>query len=475
MEPDRRIRRIAIVGGGMAGWTAAAILGRKLGGQCSIHVIETPEPASAGQAEADTAAGPRAAAIPRRRPERLHRQDPVDLQPGHALPRLDAPRAILLASVRRVRRHDRAPAVLPLLAQGPARSASSRKIEYFSQEVAMASANRFIFPTNSLGRRAAPALRAARRRRRSRRGICASFAERAGTIRLERKVVSATRDEDGIIDELQFDDGGKLRADLFIDCSGARGQLIGEILGSAYDELAAVAALRPHGAPRRRGSRTRAPPYVRIAARAAGWQWRIPLQQNLSVGPGLLERTPGRRGRAARAARRHWQPISSPSRAAQQFAAGRRRKFWDKNVVAFGAAAGCLRAARGRRPASARPTHCSICSITFRTSSLTPPTLRATTPPSATSSSVSVTSPSCTTASPRRDDSPFWQECASLALPDSLAQRIDDVSRHRAHRPAAPGVVHRSRLVLDLRRHGMSCRATTIRSSTPSTSNRSNA
>ena len=52
MEPDRRIRRIAIVGGGVVGWTAAVMLGRKLGGQCSIHVIDTPEPAFLGRAEA---------------------------------------------------------------------------------------------------------------------------------------------------------------------------------------------------------------------------------------------------------------------------------------------------------------------------------------------------------------------------------------------------------------------------------------
>ena len=85
----------------------------------------------------------------------------------------------------------------------------------------MAMANRFIFPTNSLG--VAPHLRyalhvdaalAARYLR--------TIAERAGVIRLERKVVSATRREDGFLDELQFEDGGKLRADLFIDCSGSR-------------------------------------------------------------------------------------------------------------------------------------------------------------------------------------------------------------------------------------------------------------
>jgi tryptophan halogenase len=52
MELDRRIRRIAIVGGGIAGWTAAVTLSRKLGGHCSIHVIEAPEPLITGWAEA---------------------------------------------------------------------------------------------------------------------------------------------------------------------------------------------------------------------------------------------------------------------------------------------------------------------------------------------------------------------------------------------------------------------------------------
>ena len=36
-----------------------------------------------------------------------------------------------------------------------------------------------------------------------------------------------------------------------------------------------------------------------------------------------------------------------------------------------------------------------------------------------------MTSSSCTTALSRRDDSPFWQERQKLALPDTLAQRIE--------------------------------------------------
>ena len=95
------------------------------------------------------------------------------------------------------------------------------------------------------------------------------IAERAGVIRLERKVVSATRREDGFLDELQFEDGGSLRADLFLDCSGSRAQLIGEILETPFEDwkqwlpcdrmVTAPAALEDAR-----------PPYVRVTARAVG-------------------------------------------------------------------------------------------------------------------------------------------------------------------------------------------------------------
>ena len=43
METDRRIKRIAVVGGGTAGWIAASALARKLGPTCSIHLVESPD------------------------------------------------------------------------------------------------------------------------------------------------------------------------------------------------------------------------------------------------------------------------------------------------------------------------------------------------------------------------------------------------------------------------------------------------
>ena len=46
---DRRIKRIAIVGGGTVGWMAASILARAMpDNRCSISVIESPDIATVG-------------------------------------------------------------------------------------------------------------------------------------------------------------------------------------------------------------------------------------------------------------------------------------------------------------------------------------------------------------------------------------------------------------------------------------------
>ncbi len=157
MEPDRRIRRIAIVGGGVAGWTAAVMLGRKLGGQCSIHVVEAPEPVIPGHAEAT-----QPAILELLRFLGIDQNDFIDKTQstyslGTRLIDWAAPGQNFWHPFGALRRADRAPAVLSLLAQGARRSGSSRRSSCSARKCRLAMANRFIFPTNSLG--VAPHLR----------------------------------------------------------------------------------------------------------------------------------------------------------------------------------------------------------------------------------------------------------------------------------------------------------------------------
>lgn len=417
MEADRRIRRIAIVGGGITGWTAAATLARKLGGSCSIHLIDSGDAATAGLAEAT-----HPAVLELLRQLGIDQNDFVDkTQSTYCLG---------------TRLQDWTPgqtswhpfgAFGALIERRPfyhywhkARAQGLKpRVELFSLETAMALANRFIFPTNTLG--VAQHMRYALHvdnalAARYLRGV----AERAGVIRLERKLVHASRGEGGLLEELKFEDGGTLRADLFIDASGARAQLIGEILGTPYEDwsrwlpcdrmLAAPAALED--------VRT---PAMRIGARASGWQWRMPLQAVAGIGQvwsSAHQDEESARQEFATAGAALAEPRLTT------FVNGRRRVFWDQNVIALGAAGGCLEPLAAADlllltsalfnlldhfpdkqfdPANSASYNAAIVHDIERTRDFT-------------------ILHYCTS---RRDDSPFWRENAQRELPDSVRHRLD--------------------------------------------------
>ncbi|HEX5960502.1 MAG TPA: tryptophan halogenase family protein [Rhodanobacteraceae bacterium] len=167
------------------------------------------------------------------------------------------------------------------------------------------------------------------------------YAEQRGVRRTEGKVVDVRqRGEDGFIEAVVLESGERIEGDLFLDCSGFRGLLIEQTLHAGYEDWshwlpcnrAVAVACEITGPPT---------PFVRCTARTAGWTWRIPLQHR--IGNGYVYSSAHIDDDAAAAAllqHLDGKPMGDPR--VLRFTAGRRRKAWDRNVVALGLASGFL-------------------------------------------------------------------------------------------------------------------------------------
>ena len=167
------------------------------------------------------------------------------------------------------------------------------------------------------------------------------YAEQRGVERIEGRVVDVTLDgERGTISSVTLDTGREVGADLFIDCSGFRSILLGGALGEAFDDWRDwLPCDRAWAVP----SANTGPltPYTRATARTAGWQWRIPLRHR--TGNGLVYSSAHQSDEAAAdllLAGLDGPPLTDPR--PLRFTAGRRRNAWVKNCVALGLASGFL-------------------------------------------------------------------------------------------------------------------------------------
>ncbi|HEU4691617.1 MAG TPA: tryptophan halogenase family protein, partial [Vicinamibacterales bacterium] len=111
-----------------------------------------------------------------------------------------------------------------------------------------------------------------------------SWSVTAGVKHVEGRVLrSRLHPESGYIEALELDGGRELAGDLFIDCSGFQGLLIEQALETGYEDWT-------HWLPCDRAiampCESRSPPtsYTRSIASKAGWQWRIPLQHRVGNG-----------------------------------------------------------------------------------------------------------------------------------------------------------------------------------------------
>jgi len=166
------------------------------------------------------------------------------------------------------------------------------------------------------------------------------YAEARGARRTEGKVVEVVQGEDGFIEAIVLQSGERIAGDLFIDCSGFRGLLIEQTLHAGYEDWShwlpcdrAVAVPCENIGP--------PTPYVRCTAREAGWTWRIPLQHRTGNGYVYSSRYIS----DDEAAKNLLGWIDGAARAEPRvlrFTGGRRRKAWINNVVALGLASGFL-------------------------------------------------------------------------------------------------------------------------------------
>ena len=166
-------------------------------------------------------------------------------------------------------------------------------------------------------------------------------AEANGVTRIEGRVVDvALAAETGFIESVSLERGETIAGDLFIDCSGFRGLLIGQSLGVQYQDWSKW--LPCNGAVAVGCART-APllPYTKATAHDAGWQWRIPLQHRTGNGHVFCDAfTTEDRASETLLANLDGAPAGDPKRL--KFTTGRREKFWHKNCVSLGLSSGFL-------------------------------------------------------------------------------------------------------------------------------------
>jgi tryptophan halogenase len=247
-------------------------------------------------------------------------------------------------------------------------------------------------------------------------------AEAAGVVRTEGRIVDVNQNaESGLVESLTLEDGETIPGDLFIDCSGFRGLLIEQTLKAGFEDWshwlpcdrAVARACRKTGDPL---------PYTRSTAKTAGWQWRIPLQSRTGNGHVYCSEYIGdEEALESLNADLDGEAISEPN--FLRFKAGVRRKPWDKNVVSLGLAGGFL------EPLESTSIHLVQTAIArllanFPDKTFNQPDIdyfnRRTIAEFEQVRDFIILHYKAT----ERDDTPFWNYCRTMDVPQTLAERI---------------------------------------------------
>ena len=254
------------------------------------------------------------------------------------------------------------------------------------------------------------------------------LAEAKGVIRTEGKIINVEQNgESGFIEAVVLQSGARIEGDLFIDCSGFRGLLIEQTLQSGFEDWShwlpcdrALAVPCEHGGDQQ--------PLTRSTARTAGWQWRIPLQHRIGNGY-VYSSNHISDDEAAATLMANLDGVPLADLKPLRFVAGYRRKPWIKNVVALGLAGGFL------EPLESTSIHLVQSGIA-RLMTLFP---------ARDFNQVEIDRYNASNMqeyvdirdflvlhykATERDDSPFWDYCRTLEPPEGLASKLDMFRRN---------------------------------------------
>ena len=337
---DQHIRNILIVGGGSAGWMAAALFAKTLGRNISVRLIESDEIGTVGVGEATI-------------PQIKLFNSALELDEYDFVRKTQGTFKLGIEFVNWGRIGDRYIHGFGSIGQERGlipfhhywlrymRAGKAADIGAYSINTAAAPVNRFLnhanVPNSPLSSVAYAYQFDAGLYARYLRG----FAEARGVRRSEGKIVETQlRPEDGHVAAVVLDSGERIEADLFIDCSGFRGLLIEQALHTGYEDWSHVLPCdRALAVPTENAGPLT--PYTRSTAREAGWQWRIPLQHRTGNGHVYCSRFISDDEAAATLLKNlDGRALADPR--LLRFASGRRKKFWNKNVVAIGLASGFM-------------------------------------------------------------------------------------------------------------------------------------
>jgi tryptophan halogenase len=249
------------------------------------------------------------------------------------------------------------------------------------------------------------------------------FAQGLGVVRTEGEVVQVDQDsETGFVTALRLKSGASVEGDLFIDCTGFRGLLIEQTLKAGYDDWSSYLPMdRAAAVP----CALRGPlsPYTTSTAREAGWQWRIPLQHRVGNGYVYSSRFISDDDAVAMLmGNLESEPLTDAR--LLRFATGRRRKMWDKNVVAIGLSSGFM------EPLESTSIHLIQASINkllqhFPDRRFSPANREVYNRRIATDMETIRDFLILHYKATARDDAALWSYTRQMPIPDSLAERIE--------------------------------------------------